>query len=94
MNEQANFCSQCGTKVSSGAKSCSNCGNDLKNSSTQTPLNENEKVETDIDNPDHDTPLSGPLIVLVILMFVKSQKLLNIGRLIKLYTTKNYGKSA
>ena len=59
MNEEANFCSQCGATVSSGTKCCSNCGYDLKNSSTQIPLNENEKVEADIDNPDHDKLSSG-----------------------------------
>ena len=46
MNEEANFCSQCGATVSSGTKSCSNCGYDLQNSSTQTPLNANIKLET------------------------------------------------
>ena len=51
MNEETNFCSQCGATVSPDAKFCSSCGHDLQNSSTQIPLNENEKVETDIDNP-------------------------------------------
>ena len=35
MNEEANFCSQCGATVSLGAKFCSNCGCDLINSSTK-----------------------------------------------------------
>ena len=35
MNEEANFCSQCGVTVSPGAKFCSSCGHDLKNSSTK-----------------------------------------------------------
>ena len=38
MNEEVNFCSQCGVKISSGAKFCSNCGHDLKNSSTKITL--------------------------------------------------------
>ena len=45
MNEEANFCSQCGAKIISGAKFCSNCGYDLQNSSTQTPLDKTIKVE-------------------------------------------------
>ena len=45
MNEEANFCSQCGAKVSPGAKFCSNCGYDLQNSSAQTPLDKTIKVE-------------------------------------------------
>ena len=45
MNEEANFCSQCGATVTLGAKFCSNCGYDLQNSSTQTPLDKTIKVE-------------------------------------------------
>ena len=45
MNEEANFCSQCGAKIISGAKFCSNCGYDLQNSSAQTPLDKTIKVE-------------------------------------------------
>ena len=45
MNEEVNFCSQCGAKVSSEGKFCSNCGCDLQNSSTQTPLDRTIKVE-------------------------------------------------
>ena len=36
MNEEVNFCSQCGAKISSGVKFCSNCGHNLTNSSTKT----------------------------------------------------------
>ena len=46
MNEEANFCSQCGSKINSDAKFCSNCGCDLKNSSTKTSLDANIKLET------------------------------------------------
>jgi len=45
MNEEANFCSQCGTTVSPSAKFCSNCGCDLHNSSTKTPLDKAIQVE-------------------------------------------------
>ena len=45
MNEEVNFCSQCGAKVNSGAKFCLSCGYDLKNSSTKTPLDKPIKVE-------------------------------------------------
>ena len=38
MNEEVNFCSQCGAKVNSGAKFCLSCGYDLKNSSTKITL--------------------------------------------------------
>ena len=38
MNEEVNFCSQCGSKINSGTKFCSNCGHDLKNSSTKITL--------------------------------------------------------
>ena len=38
MNEEVNFCSQCGVKISSDAKFCSSCGHDLKNSSTKITL--------------------------------------------------------
>ena len=44
MNEEVNFCSQCGVTVSLSAKFCSNCGCDLQNSSTQTPLDKTIKV--------------------------------------------------
>ena len=56
MNEEVNFCDQCGSKINSDAKFCSNCGCDLKNSSTQIPLDEKVKLETVIGNPDHDPP--------------------------------------
>ena len=56
MNEEANFCNQCKATVSPSAKFCSNCGCDLKNSSTQIPLDEEVKLETGIGNPDHDPP--------------------------------------
>jgi hypothetical protein len=46
MNEQANFCNQCGSIINSDVKFCSNCGCDLKNSSTKTSLNANIKLET------------------------------------------------
>jgi uncharacterized membrane protein YvbJ len=46
MNEEANFCSQCGAKVNSGAKFCSSCGYDLQNNSTKTSLDANIKLET------------------------------------------------
>ena len=49
MNEEANFCSQCGAKVSPGAKFCSNCGYDLQNSSAQTPLDKAIKTQTPLD---------------------------------------------
>jgi hypothetical protein len=45
MNEEANFCSQCGATVSTGAKFCSNCGYDLQNSSNKTSLDANIKVK-------------------------------------------------
>ena len=45
MNEEANFCSQCGAKVSPRAKFCSTCGHDLQNSSAQTPLDKTIKIE-------------------------------------------------
>ena len=45
MNEEVNFCSQCGAKISSDAKFCSNCGHDLKNSSTKITLDKAIKVE-------------------------------------------------
>ena len=45
MNEEVNFCNQCGTKISSGAKFCSNCGHDLKNSSTKITSDKTIKVE-------------------------------------------------
>ncbi|SVE20649.1 uncharacterized protein METZ01_LOCUS473503 [marine metagenome] len=45
MNEQANFCSQCGSKISSGVKFCSNCGHDFKNSPTKITSDKTIKVE-------------------------------------------------
>ena len=45
MNEEANFCSQCGVTVSPGAKFCSSCGHDLKNSSTKITSDKTIKVE-------------------------------------------------
>jgi uncharacterized membrane protein YvbJ len=46
MNEEVNFCSQCGATVTLGAKFCSNCGHDLQNSSAQTPLDKAIKTQT------------------------------------------------
>ena len=46
MNEEANFCSQCGEKISSGVKFCSNCGYDLQKRSSKTSLDANIKLET------------------------------------------------
>ena len=45
MNEEANYCSQCGVKISSGVKFCSNCGHDLINSSTKITSDKTIKVE-------------------------------------------------
>jgi len=45
MNEEVNFCSQCGVKVNSGAKFCLSCGHDLKNSSTKITSDKTIKVE-------------------------------------------------
>jgi len=45
MNEEANFCSQCGVTVTSGAKFCSSCGHDLTNSSTKITPDKTVKVE-------------------------------------------------
>ena len=45
MNEEANFCSQCGVTVSPGAKFCSTCGHDLQNSSTKITPDKTVKVE-------------------------------------------------
>ena len=45
MNEEANFCSQCGVTVSPGAKFCSSCGHDLQNSSTKITPDKPIKVE-------------------------------------------------
>ena len=45
MNEEANFCSQCGSKINSDAKFCSSCGHDLKNSSTKITSDKTIKVE-------------------------------------------------
>ena len=44
MNDEVNFCSQCGAKVSSGAKFCSTCGHDLQNSSTKTTSTTSDKT--------------------------------------------------
>ena len=44
MNEEVNFCDQCGAKINSGARFCSSCGNDLKNSSTQIISDKTIKV--------------------------------------------------
>ena len=45
MNEEVNYCNQCGVKISSDAKFCSNCGHDLKNSSTKITSDKTIKVE-------------------------------------------------
>ena len=45
MNEEANFCDQCGSKINSDAKFCPNCGHDLTNSSTKTTSDKTIKVE-------------------------------------------------
>ena len=45
MNEEANFCSQCGATVTLGAKFCSSCGHDLTNSSTKITPDKTVKVE-------------------------------------------------
>ena len=45
MNEEVNFCDQCGSKISSDAKFCSSCGHDLKNSSTKITADKTIKVE-------------------------------------------------
>jgi hypothetical protein len=45
MNEEMNYCSQCGVKITPEAKFCSSCGHDLKNSSTQIPLDKAIKIE-------------------------------------------------
>ena len=45
MNEEVNFCSQCGSKINSDTKFCPNCGHDLKNSSTKTTSDKTIKVE-------------------------------------------------
>jgi hypothetical protein len=45
MNEEVNFCSQCGVKVNSGAKFCLSCGYDIKNSSTKITSDKPIKVE-------------------------------------------------
>jgi hypothetical protein len=49
MNEEANFCSQCGAKITPEAKFCSSCGNNLTNSSTQIPLDKAIKTQTPLD---------------------------------------------
>ena len=48
MNEEVNFCSQCGAKVNSGAKFCLSCGYDLKNSSTKITSDKTIKVEAKV----------------------------------------------
>jgi hypothetical protein len=45
MNEEVNFCSQCGETVRPGVKCCSSCGHDLKNSSTKITSDKTVKVE-------------------------------------------------
>ena len=45
MNEEVNFCDQCGAKINSDAKFCSSCGHDLKNSSTKITSDKPIKVE-------------------------------------------------
>ena len=45
MNEEVNFCDQCGTKINSDGKFCPNCGHDLTNSSTKTTSDKTIKVE-------------------------------------------------
>ena len=51
MNEEANFCSQCGVTVSPGAKFCSSCGHDLKNSSTKTASTTSDKtIKVEVTN--------------------------------------------
>jgi uncharacterized membrane protein YgdD (TMEM256/DUF423 family) len=45
MNEEVNFCSQCGSKIKSDTKFCPNCGHDLKNSSTKITSDKTIKVE-------------------------------------------------
>ena len=49
MNDEVNFCSQCGAKINSDAKFCSNCGYDLQSSSTQTQLDKAIKTQTPLD---------------------------------------------
>ena len=46
MNEEVNFCSQCGATVSPYQNFCSYCGYDLQNSSTKTSFDPNIKLET------------------------------------------------
>jgi hypothetical protein len=43
-DEEVNFCDQCGAKINSGARFCSSCGHDLKNSSTQITSDKTIKV--------------------------------------------------
>ena len=45
MNEEANFCNQCGSKINLDAKFCPNCGHDLKNSSTKITSDKTIKIE-------------------------------------------------
>ena len=45
MNEEVNFCDQCGSKINSDAKFCPNCGHDLKNSSTKITSDKTIKIE-------------------------------------------------
>ena len=45
MSEEVNYCNRCGAKISLAIKFCSNCGCDLHNSSTKTPLDQNIKLE-------------------------------------------------
>ena len=45
MNEEMNYCNQCGAKITPEAKFCSSCRNNLTNSSTQIPLDKTIKIE-------------------------------------------------
>ena len=49
MNEEMNYCNQCGAKITPEAKFCSSCGNNLTNSSTQIPLDKAIKTQTPLD---------------------------------------------
>ena len=51
MNEEVNFCDQCGAKISSGVKFCSNCGHNLTNSSTKTTSTTPDKtIKVEVTN--------------------------------------------
>tara|TARA_B100000315_G_scaffold215719_1_gene215181 strand:- start:51 stop:905 length:855 start_codon:yes stop_codon:yes gene_type:complete len=62
MNEEANFCDQCEAIVSPSAKFCSNCGHDLKNSSTKTPPDENMR-----DTPKQSLGIEMTVISLILI---------------------------